>query len=294
MSKRNLVEDEMSLSDDDDDDIKDGGSDNQSVSDQEVEVDFDFFDPQPRDEEALVTLLRQSFGSDHSLFNLLDLAQAIVQQPLVGTTVKTETANSDPFLILTVLNVTLAHSQARIWANELMQYLLGKSPTNQAVKQILSQSMANGGGLQLGWIISERLMNMPPQVTGPAYEMLMEEVDWALEENEPYQFDWWMLLAKIYKQVPSSTDWELSDEPIRAKAKKNKLEESLYYMQPEEEIIQSFATHWLDFEYTRPPTEADSKRLFQESGIVPLKRLFLVRGDQMKPLAEAIKKAFSS
>ncbi len=35
---------------------------------------------------------------------------------------------------------------------------------------------------QVGWLVSERLINMPVQVVPPMYNMLMNEIQWALDE----------------------------------------------------------------------------------------------------------------
>jgi protein BCP1 len=71
-----------------------------------MDVDFEWFDPQPAvDFEGIKTLLRQLFGSDHLLFNLSGLSDLILSQPLLGSTVKVDGNESDPFAFLTILNL---------------------------------------------------------------------------------------------------------------------------------------------------------------------------------------------
>ena len=71
-----------------------------------LDVDFEWFDPQPEvDFHGLKTLLRQLLDVDNDLFDLSALADLILAQPLLGSTVKTEGNESDPFAFLTVLNL---------------------------------------------------------------------------------------------------------------------------------------------------------------------------------------------
>lgn len=71
-----------------------------------LDVDFEWFDPQPAiDFHGLKTLLRQLFDVDAQLFDLSALAELILSQPLLGSTVKVDGNESDPYAFLTVLNL---------------------------------------------------------------------------------------------------------------------------------------------------------------------------------------------
>jgi protein BCP1 len=71
-----------------------------------VDVQFDFFDPNPKvDYQALKRLLMQLFQCDAERLHLNDLTDLILSQPTVGTTIKTDGIDSDPFAVLTVLNM---------------------------------------------------------------------------------------------------------------------------------------------------------------------------------------------
>jgi protein BCP1 len=70
-----------------------------------VNVDFEWFDPQPIDFHGLKILLRQLFDSDAQDFDMSALADMILAQPLLGSTVKVDGNESDPYAFLTVLNL---------------------------------------------------------------------------------------------------------------------------------------------------------------------------------------------
>lgn len=71
-----------------------------------VNVEFEWFDPQPAvDFHGIKLLIRQLFETDAPLFELSALADLILSQPLLGSTVKVDGNESDPYAFLTVLNL---------------------------------------------------------------------------------------------------------------------------------------------------------------------------------------------
>lgn len=93
-----------------DDDVAMEGADPQAGEFEEdmdmVNVDFEWFDPQPAvDFHGLKNLLRQLFDADAQIFDMSALADLILSQPLLGSTVKVDGNESDPYAFLTVLNL---------------------------------------------------------------------------------------------------------------------------------------------------------------------------------------------
>ena len=71
-----------------------------------LDVEFEWFDPQPaHDFQGLKTLLRQLFDADAQAFDVSALADLILAQPLLGSTVKVDGNETDPYAFLTVLNL---------------------------------------------------------------------------------------------------------------------------------------------------------------------------------------------
>ena len=71
-----------------------------------LDVEFEWFDPQPEhDFQGLKILLRQLFDVDAQAFDLSALADLILAQPLLGSTVKVDGNATDPYAFLTVLNL---------------------------------------------------------------------------------------------------------------------------------------------------------------------------------------------
>ena len=71
-----------------------------------LNVDFEWFDPQPAfDFHGLKVLLRQLLDTDAHLFDLSALSDLILSQPLLGSTVKVDGNETDPYAFLSVLNL---------------------------------------------------------------------------------------------------------------------------------------------------------------------------------------------
>lgn len=72
-----------------------------------VDVDFEFFDPAAIDYLAVKRLLNQLFSSDAPRFEVEKLTELILSQPLLGSTVKTDGIDSDPYALLSVINMNV-------------------------------------------------------------------------------------------------------------------------------------------------------------------------------------------
>lgn len=109
------------------------------------------------------------------------------------------------------------------------------------------------------------------------YTMLLEEINWALEENEPYEFSHYIILSKTYEEVESKLDMEES-RPQKKKKKASNVQGDRFYFHPEDEVFERHAICYGSYEYTRQHDEghSDSKRAFQEAGIRPAGSLIVI------------------
>lgn len=161
-----------------------------------VDVDFEFFNPNPKvDYIALKRLLQQLFHADAALFQLHELADLILSQPLIGSTIKTDGIESDPLAFLTVLNLHTHKVKPFFRLGNLLTELVQDHPSIRAIVQYLLQkispdaafastlqSLLRNEDSHVGLIIGERVYNMPPQVMPPMYRMLQDEIGWAVDE----------------------------------------------------------------------------------------------------------------
>ncbi|KAH9949480.1 p21-C-terminal region-binding protein-domain-containing protein [Amylocystis lapponica] len=282
MAKRKQRADQM-----DDDD---GGEDSDRSL---VDVDFDFFDPNPDvDYLALKRLLAQLFQTDAELLETTDLADLILSQPLVGTTVKCDGRESDPYAFLTALNLHVHQTRPSVKA--LIEYTLAKAapePSFYAALQGLIGPPALTSTNHIGFIFSERLINMPVQVVPHMYRMLANEIQWALDENEPYNFTHFLFLSRIYRLSPEE-EAEMQAPVPRTKRRKQAVAappSGVYPFHPEDELIRRVATHALDYSFTNvQPREKDAFGLDMGG------RMMLVPADRLRELVAMLSEAYAA
>lgn len=279
--------------DEDDEDDEDGPL----GEDEDVEmldVNFSFFDPQPQDYHSIKLLLSQLLGHVDAATGDLDLAgvtDLVLEQKLVGSTVKTDSGEDDdkanegdPYAVLTVLNLNVHKDKPAI--SSLIKYLLSKldSPASSAFHAQLSALLQNPAAIDeaspeakkqhVGLVLSERMVNMPTQIVPPMYRMLQEELQWAVEDKEPYNFSHLLFLSRVFLSSTAA----LEDDPNAAleqaivaeaglrssqvaapKKKKQRKgatkderdDEKVWMYHPEDEFIQKFAEHRHVYNYTR-------------------------------------------
>ncbi|CAO3634281.1 unnamed protein product [Cunninghamella blakesleeana] len=266
-----------------------------------IDVDFDFYNPEEIDYQAFKRLLGQLFSSDTELIETGDIADILIEENHVGTTIKVDGQEFDPYAILSVIN--LKEQKANKGVKSLCDYLSKKCPKkdaglHDAIMNILS--LENN----VGWVVSERFINMPVEVMPPMYNLLRKEMKNAADNGEPYTFEWFMFISKVYKEVSPTVDEDNEDDtpaPPPSKKKKGKKSNETqnaetFYFQAEDEIIASYATHQFDFKFTNSEKESatDSKRAFSEFGIAASRKLLFIHHSKFNDLVDEIEKTCSN
>ncbi|EXJ68739.1 uncharacterized protein A1O5_08533 [Cladophialophora psammophila CBS 110553] len=251
-----------------------------------LDVDFEWFDPQPEyDFHGIKTLLQQLLDVDAQLFDLSALTDLILSQPTLGSTVKVDGNETDAYAFLSVLN--LQEHREKPFMNKILQYLLSKAkskPTLAPLAELLSQATVP----PIGLILTERLINVPAEVVPPMYTMLLEEMEWAIQDGEPYNFSHYLVLSKTYTEVASKLDAE--DDPPKKKKKAASSSFETMYFHPEDEVLHRHAICHSGFDYSIKQDEghSDSKRAFQELGIKPQGHAILIAGDKFKDAVQNV------
>ncbi|KAI0034965.1 p21-C-terminal region-binding protein-domain-containing protein [Vararia minispora EC-137] len=270
--------------------------DSDDSSENLIDVDFDFFDPNPDvDFQAVKRLIGQLFSADAELLHPHDLAELILSQPQVGSTVKTDGKESDPYAVLTVLNLHVHQNNPAI--KSLVEYALLKSQPDAAFHSALHSLIgpaALGSSNHVGYVFSERLINMPVQVMPHMYRMLVDELRAAVEQNQPFKYGHLLLISRTYR-LSSEEEAALNAQPFPSQSKKRRAQtqvqptsaSGIYSFHHEDMVIQKFASHVLDFSFSNSqPREQDA------FGLDLSARMMLVSADKLPELVVAMSEAF--
>ncbi|KIK04152.1 hypothetical protein K443DRAFT_430833 [Laccaria amethystina LaAM-08-1] len=253
-----------------------------------INVSFDFFNPNPKvDYHALTRLLSQLFSRDAERLQIPSLVELILAQPRVGTTIKTgdaeEGEEGDPYAVLSVVNVNVHLQRGNGGVRAVVEYVLGKAAEAEVrgegvglceeLKRLLTNGQGQGQGQEnerhhVGLVICERLVNMPVQVVPPMYRMLVDEIDGALRDGEPYRFSHLLFISRAY-HLSEEEEALLAHPSTRRQPKSKKMRpatsqqqqqerprDGVYSFHPEDDLISQVSSHTLTYTYTTPaPTE---------------------------------------
>ena len=166
---------------------KNGDADN-SDDEEIVNIDFDFFDANPNvDFHATKNLLRQLFGQQESnKLQLSQLADLILNSPT--TTIKTDGPESDPYCFLSFVDYRENKD------SDYVKYLI---KTDGRLASFFKSIDNSNGKKSCALVMSERLINMPPEVVPPLYRITLEDAKKSREDDREYDF--YVILGRKYE-----------------------------------------------------------------------------------------------
>ncbi|KAJ3238825.1 Mss4p nuclear export [Chytriomyces hyalinus] len=265
---------------------KDQQTDDEDEDDQEIiDVDFDFFDPKETDFHGLKTLAKQTFSNDADEFDLSGIADGIIAQPYLGSVVKADGA-ADPYAIMTVLGMSPDPKTGKLASHmqTIKDYILKKSSkSNDATHhEKLSTILSKHA---VGLLVNERLINMPPQIVVPMLKMLIEELQWSIEEKKLAKpFEYLLLISKTYVEVEPTTDEDGDAGPSKKKKKKGK--QVVLNFQIEDEVFEKHAEFQFDFQFSN---QNDHAELLQTAGIKTSRRIYVLKASKLQTIHDAMK-----
>lgn len=162
------------------------------------------------DYHALKRLLTQLFSSDAELLEIGDIVDIILEENHVGTTVKVDGQQSDPYAILSTINIhqykvrnkpsltfidfsgTKSSVQDNKGIKSLYKYLLGKCPKkDEKLQKAVQNILSPDSDKHVGWVVSERFINMPMEIMPPMYAMMKDEIQAAIKKVRHIQLTIW-------------------------------------------------------------------------------------------------------
>ncbi|KAK2820539.1 hypothetical protein Q5P01_023498 [Channa striata] len=215
----------------DDSDVEEDSDASEQI-DEEVIVDFEAHAISHNDFSGIKKLLLQLFLKAH--VNTSEMTDIIIQQNHVGSVIKQaeipeDSDDDDPdevFGFVTMLNLTERKDvQCVEELKELIMDQCAKNSTQSVTEQL--EKILNDNSKPVGLLLSERFINVPPQIALPLHKQLLEEIAEAQRTNKPSGMcHYCLMISKTCKEATKSI-------PARGGAPK----EEHMFINAEEEVL---------------------------------------------------------
>lgn len=224
-----------------------------------VQADFAFFDPKPDDFHGVKVLMQTYL--DNKVWDLSGLVDLILQQTTVGTVIKIEEdEDNGVYGFVTALNLQRYKDSKCMM--ELKEFLLTMCQDKE-IKDNL-RSYLGEQAVDVGLLISQRVVNLPPQLLPPLYDGLFDEISWATEDEptkelrKSFCFKYYLLVSKIYKHKNGD----------QKKKGSSSSEEAIIYLKPEDEIFHNLSAWSFCFPLRTQQVTTNELKDYQSMGLV--------------------------
>jgi protein BCP1 len=247
-----------------------------------------------------MTFLQQLFLKES--LNVFELAEVIVDENDVGSVIKLvgddESDNDDDgddrddalYGCITVLNFR-KHKSKQCF-KDLDLWLQNKVQTFGGSAQMLS--ILRDTTTNIGWVISERLVNMPQEIAHPLYKSLVKDIEKAKKTKALFDFQYYLVISKCYKRMFSQANERLVKKKRKTKCrvKQERLEaDDIAYCNAEDALLSQVAEASICFPV------GDGTALAGEWGhdddeLVPYRMVMLLTSSQFRSAVSKIERDF--
>ncbi|XP_030190634.1 BRCA2 and CDKN1A-interacting protein isoform X3 [Lynx canadensis] len=255
-------EDEVEDEDEDDEDSDEEEDEDDESVDEEVNVEFEAYSISDNDYDGIKKLLQQLFLK--APVNIAELTDLLIQQNHIGSVIKgTRCAEQIKELILSSCE---------------------KSCGKSSVEQL--DALFNDASKPVGFLLSERFINVPPQIALPMHQQLREELAEAHRTNKPCgECSFYLLISKTFVEAGKNN-------PKKKWSSQEK--EELMFANAEEEFFYEKAI--LKFSYSvqeESDTCLGGRWSFDDVPMKPLRTVMLIPGDKMDEIMGKLKEHLS-
>ncbi|XP_048193999.1 BRCA2 and CDKN1A-interacting protein [Perognathus longimembris pacificus] len=276
--------------DEEDDEDSDEEEDDEMVG-QEVNVDFEAYSISDSDHDGIKKLLQQLFLK--APVNTAALADLLIQQNHVGSVIKQMNVSEDSdddmdedeiFGFISLLNLTeRKDTQCVEQIKELVLSSCEQSCGKSVVEQL--EKLLNDTTKPVGLLLSERFLNVPPQIALPMHQQLQKELAEAHRTNKP--------CGKCFSYLLISKTFMEAGRP-RSKKGNSQKKEVLMFANAEEEFFYEKAV--VKFSYSvqeESDTCLGGRWSFDDAPMKPLRTVMLIPGAEMSGIMEKLQEHLS-
>jgi protein BCP1 len=135
---------------------------------------------------------------------------------------------------------------------------------------VVENILGSASDKSIGFIVNERYVNIPPQVSVPLLDNLQKEIKRAVDKQRDFKFDYYLLIAKYHRSKKGKGDEE-------------------FYTNPEEELFVNEAL--CKFNYS-VASEMDSgltgKWKEEDEQLEPMRRVVILEASKLEGIIQSI------
>ncbi|KAM6183899.1 BRCA2 and CDKN1A-interacting protein [Erethizon dorsatum] len=285
-------EEEDEMGDEDSEDSDEEEDEDDEIVDEEVNIEFEAYSISDKDYDGIKKLLQQLFLK--APVNTAELTDLLIQQNHIGSVIKQTNVSEDSdddvdedeiFGFISLLNLTERKgTQCAEQIKELILRCCEKNCEKSMVEQL--DKLLNDNTKPVGFLLSERFINVPPQIALPMHQQLQKELAEAHKTNKPCGKCYFYLLI-------SKTSVEAGKTNSKKKWSNQKKDE-LMFANAEEEFFYEKAV--LKFNYSvqeEGDTCLGGRWSFDDVPMKPLRTVMLIPGDKMSEIMDKLKEHLS-
>ncbi|NXA34613.1 BCCIP protein, partial [Eudromia elegans] len=256
----------------------------------EVNVEFEAHSISDNDYSGIKKLLQQLFLK--APVNIAELTDILIQQNHIGCTIKQAEAQEDSsdddddvdevFGFISLINLT--ERKGTECTEQIKELILSRCEKNceQCVVEQLDKIL-NDNAKPVGLLLSERFINVPPQIALPMHQQLQKELTDAQKKNKPCgKCHYYLLISKTFTEATKSN-------PKRRKGG-NKQKEEFMFANAEEEFFYEKAL--LKFSYSvqeESDTCLGGRWSFDDVPMKPLRTVMIIPADGIHAIMDKLK-----
>ncbi|KAG2463312.1 BCCIP protein, partial [Polypterus senegalus] len=263
----------------------------EELDEQEVKVDFEAHSLSENDFNGIKKLLQQVFLKAN--INTSELTDILIQQNHIGSVIRQAEVPEDSddedadevYGFISLLNLT--ERKGTQCVEQIKEALLSQCEKNckeniyEQLNRILSDTSK-----PVGLLLSERFINVPPQIALPMHKQLQEEITEAQRTNKPSgKCHYYLLISRTFKEAKRVKE---------SRSGGTQAKEQLMFANAEEEFFHEVAA--LAFNYS-VQEESDSflggRWSFDDVPMKPFRTVILIPADKIPQIMDKLKEYLS-
>ncbi|XP_035185305.1 BRCA2 and CDKN1A-interacting protein [Oxyura jamaicensis] len=265
------------------------GSEEERVE-EEVNIEFEAHSISDNDYSGIKKLLQQLFLK--APVNTAELTDILIQQNHIGSIIKQAEVQEDSsddddddevFGFISFLNLT--ERKGTQCAEQIKELILSRCEKNceqHVVEQL--DKLLKDDTKPVGFLLSERFINVPPQIALPMHQQLQKELTEAQRTNKPCgKCHYYLLISKTFTEATKSSS-------KKREGKRNEQKEELMFANAEEEFFYEKAL--LKFSYSvqeESDTCLGGRWSFDDVPMKPLRTVMVVPADGINAIMDKLK-----